>query len=133
MFPCSKAFLIPISPPAKNPKIQNFERMKKSLETSFYTFVPKTTIIWGTVSDIEWDRQIFFVFWAIFSPFTPLTTQKIKVLKRWKKHMMISSFYICVPKITIIWCMLPKIWVQHKIFCHFGSFLPFCSTISAKN
>ena len=35
--------------------------------------------------------------------------------------MKISSFYICVPKITIIWCMLPEIWVQLTIFCHFGS------------
>ena len=61
-------------------------------------------------------------FWAIFCPFTPLTTQKIKLLKKWKTHMKISSFYICVPKITIIWCMLPVIWVQHTIFCHFGSF-----------
>ena len=33
-----------------------------------------------------------------------------------------SSFYICVPKITSIWCMLPEIWVQHTIFCNFGSF-----------
>ena len=37
--------------------------------------------------------------------------------------MKMSSFYICVPKITIIWCMLPKIWVQHTIICHFGSLL----------
>ena len=36
--------------------------------------------------------------------------------------MKISSFYICVPKITIIWCMLPEIWVQHLTFCYFGSF-----------
>ena len=30
--------------------------------------------------------------------------------------------YICLPKITIIWCMLPEIWVQHTIFCNFGTF-----------
>ena len=26
------------------------------------------------------------LFWDIFCPFTPLTTQKIKILKKWKKH-----------------------------------------------
>ena len=61
--------------PAKNPKNQNFEKMKKLLEISFYTCVTKTTIIWGMVSEIKWDRQIFLSVWAIFCPFTPLTTQ----------------------------------------------------------
>ena len=70
-----------------------------------------------------WDRvRQIWSFWAIFCPFTPLTTQKIKILKKWKTHMKISSFYICVPKITITWYMLSKIWVQHTIFCHFRSF-----------
>ena len=36
----------------------------------------------------SWDRvcnrQIFFSFWTIFCPFTSLTTQKIKILKKWK-------------------------------------------------
>ena len=27
----------------------------------------------------------FFCFWTIFCPFTPLTTQKIKILQKWKK------------------------------------------------
>ena len=36
--------------------------------------------------------------------------------------MKMSSFYICVPKIAIIWWMLLEIWVQHTFFCHFGSF-----------
>ena len=38
--------------PAKNPKNQNFEIMKNLLEISLYTCVTKTTIIWGTVSEI---------------------------------------------------------------------------------
>ena len=38
----------------KNPKNQNFEKMKKKLLeiSSFYTCVPKTTIIWRTVPEI---------------------------------------------------------------------------------
>ena len=34
---------------------------------------------------IERDRHNFLSFWAIFCPFTPLATQKIKILK-WKKR-----------------------------------------------
>ena len=41
-------------------------------------------IIYGSW-DIKCDRQIFLSLWAIFCPFTPLTTQKIKILKKWKK------------------------------------------------
>ena len=41
---------------------------------------------------------------------SPLTAQKIKTSKKWKKHLEISSFYTCVPKIMIRWCMVPEIW-----------------------
>ena len=37
-----------------------------------------------------------FSFWAIFSTVSPLTTQKIRILKNEKKHLEISSFYTCV-------------------------------------
>ena len=56
---------------AKNPKNQNFEKLKKLLEISFYTCVAKTTIIWGTVSEIQWDRQIFLPVWVIFCLLPP--------------------------------------------------------------
>ena len=36
--------------------------------------------------DMVGDRcNCYFPFWAIFCPFTPLTAQKIKFLKKWKK------------------------------------------------
>ena len=35
--------------------------------------------------DMEWDRQIFCRFGPFFCPFTPLATQKIKMLKKFKK------------------------------------------------
>ena len=35
--------------------------------------------------DMKHERQNFLSFWAIFCPFIPLTTQKIKVLKKKKK------------------------------------------------
>ena len=60
--------------------------------------------------DMACDRCIYFSFWAISCPFTPLTAQKITIFKRWKKCLEILSFYICVPKIMIRWCMIPEIW-----------------------
>ena len=35
--------------------------------------------------DVEHNRQNFLSFWTIFCPFTPLTTQKLKFLKKWKR------------------------------------------------
>ena len=32
--------------------------------------------------DLEHDKQNFLSFWTIFCPFTPLTTKKIKILKK---------------------------------------------------
>ena len=42
-------------------------------------------------------------------PFYPLTAQKIKNFKKWKKPLEISSFYVGVPKIMIRWCAVPEI------------------------
>ena len=60
--------------------------------------------------DMVRDRcNCYFSFWAFFCPFTSLTPQKIKILKKWKKLLETSSFYICVPKIMIRWCTVPEI------------------------
>ena len=37
-------------------------------------------------SDMEHDRQNLLSFWTNFCTFTPLKTQKIKILKKWKKN-----------------------------------------------
>ena len=55
--------------------------------------------------DTEWDRNNFLLFWAIFSPFTPLPLMilKIKILKKkkkWKKCLEILSFYTCMGTIN---------------------------------
>ena len=73
--------------------------------------------------DMEHDRQNFFSFWTNFCPFTHLITWKIKILKKWKKHLEILAFYTYLPKMTIIWCMVPEILsATDRIFCHFGPF-----------
>ena len=84
--------------PPNNPKNQNFEKIKKRLEISFYTCVREMTIIWCMVPEIsKQDRQNFLSFWASFFPLTPLTTQKIKILKKRKKILELLSFYTWVP------------------------------------
>ena len=51
-----------------------------------------------------------FSFWAIFCLFAPLTAQKIKILKKWKKPLEVSSIYTIVPKIMIIGYKIPELW-----------------------
>ena len=47
-------------------------------------------------------------------------------LKKWKNHLDILSSYTCVPKMTIIWSMVPEISnTTNRMFCHFGSFFAF--------
>ena len=84
--------------------LMNFEKPKKSefwknekklLEiSSFYTCVPKTTIMWGTVPEIRSETEFFCHFGPFFALLTPspLTNQKTKILKKWKKHLGMSSF-----------------------------------------
>ena len=47
--------------------------------------------------DMEHGRQNFLSFWTVCCPFTPLWAQKIKILKKWKKHLKILTFYKCIP------------------------------------
>ena len=60
--------------------------------------------------DMVCDRCYFCFILGYFLPFYPLTAQKIKISKKWKNRLEISSFYMCVPKIMIRWCMVPEIW-----------------------
>ena len=61
-----------------------------------------------------------------FLPFNPFNNLKNQILKKWKKHLEILSFYTGVPQMTIIWYMVLEISrAMDRIFCHFGPFLPF--------
>ena len=95
--------------PHKNPKNQNSEKMEKT--PGDIIILHKCTINDNHMMYCSWDmvrdRCNYFSFWAIFCPFTPLTAQKIKILKKWKKHLEISSFYTSVPKIIIICYTVP--------------------------
>ena len=55
------------------------------------------------------DREIFVIL-CHFCPFTPLTTQKIKILKNCRKYLAILPFPTWAPYMTTIWCIVPEIW-----------------------
>ena len=46
--------------------------------------------------DMKRDGQKFLSFWTIFSLLPPLMTQKIKILKKWKWYLDMSSSYTCI-------------------------------------
>ena len=66
-------------------KIRTLKKWKKLLEiSSFYTFAPKTTVVWGRVPEIWSETDVIF---CHFGHFLPLTISKIKTLKTWKKDL----------------------------------------------
>ena len=76
-----------------NPKNQHFEKMDPPQRYYHFTHVYHK---WQQLYDAwflkhEAWQQNFLSFWTIFCSFTPLT-QKIKILKNWKKLLEISSF-----------------------------------------
>ena len=69
--------------------------------------------------DTERERQNFLSFWAIFCPFTALTTWKIKILKKWRYHFT----QVCHKWQSHDWYMVPDLWsMTERISCHFGPF-----------
>ena len=70
-----------------NPKNQNFEKMKQNSRDII--ILHKCTIYDNHMMHGSWDmkcdRHNFLSFWTIFCHFNSLTTQKIKILKKWKK------------------------------------------------
>ena len=100
----------PFTPPY-GPRKSKFWKTEKILEDiiilQIFT-INDSHMIYG-FSDIECNRIFFFClsFWTVFCPFTPLTIQKIKILKKWKKPLEILSFYTSVPKIMIICYTVP--------------------------
>ena len=66
----------------------------------------------------------FFITLDNFLPIYPLKTQKVKISKKWKKHLEISSFYTSAPKIMVICYTVPEIWHMTDVIVifHFGLF-----------
>ena len=67
------------------------------------------------------DGCNYFSFRAMFCPFTPLTAPKMKISKKWKEHLKISSFNAGLPKIMFF--TVPEIWPMTDVtIFHFGLF-----------
>ena len=97
-------------PPKQPEKSKLKKKEKKHLEiSSFYNSVPKIMIKCYTVPEICHVTDVIIFHLGHFFPFTPLSVWKIKIKKK-KKRLEISSFYICVPKIIIRWCTVLEIW-----------------------
>ena len=97
----------------KNPKNQNFEKMQKTVGD--IVILPMRTKNHDHMLYCFWDMvcdrcNCYFSFWDIFCPFNPLTNRKMKMSKKWKKSLEISSFYTSAPKIMIICYAVPAIW-----------------------
>ena len=91
-------FVLPFYP-FNNWKNQKFEKRKKNPKDIIILQMCITNdnhMMYGSWNS-EHNRQNFLSFWTIFCTFIPPTTWNIKLLKKWKKHLKILSFYACVP------------------------------------
>ena len=69
--------------PSNKPKKSKFEKMKTTPGYIIILHLCTTNkIIWCMVSEIWNVTDYFLSFWASFRPFTPQSTQKIKILKK---------------------------------------------------
>ena len=127
--------------PPKNPKIQNFEKWKNLLEiSSFYTYVPKITIIWCTVTEIrsETDRNFchFGPFFALLPPPAPNDPENQNFEKKMKKISGdIILLYIHVFhkwRSYDIWFLKYKVQLT-EMFVILGHFLSFQPPDNTKN
>ena len=90
-------------------KMKISKKWKKHPEmSSFYTSVPKIMIICNTVPEIWHITDVIVIFH--FGLFFALLQPKKPKFQKNEKHLEISSFYTCVPKIMIRWCMVPEKW-----------------------
>ena len=83
--------------PTKNQENFFLKKWNISLEIlSFYSCASQMAIIWCMVCE-KWSvKGNFLSFWTIFCLFTFLSTWKIRILKKWKKHLKVS-FYTSIP------------------------------------
>ena len=93
--------------PTKTPEKLEFWKNKKKYRRYHVTHVyqkPRWYDEW--ILKYKVTQTDFFVILSHFLPFYPLTTCKIKILKKWNTHLGIRSFYVCVPKIMFKWCIV---------------------------
>ena len=102
------------------------KKKKKNAWRFHHTGVPKLMIICYTVPEI-WcvmDVIAFFHSGLFFAFLPPNSPKNQNFLKKWKRHLEISSFYTSVLKIVIICYTVPEIWrvMDVIVISHFGQF-----------
>ena len=103
-----------------NPQKQSFEKMKNESGDVFilHMCTKNYNHVMYASWEMECDRHNFLSFWAIFFPFTLLTTLKTKIWKKYKKYQEKLSFHKCVPLMKIIRCMVPdRKGTTNRVFC----------------
>ena len=99
----------PFTPAPPLPKILK----KNEKNASKYRHYTQAYHKWQS-HDVQFLRyeawQSFLSFWDIICPFTPITTRKIKILKKWKKTPRGIIILHMRTKIRITWYTVPKIW-----------------------
>ena len=98
---------------SNSPKIKISKKWKKKTwKYQNFTQVCQKSWLYAILSwDMMHDRcNCYFSFWAIFCPSKPLTAPKIKISKKLKNYLEMSSFYTSVPKIMTIRSTVLEIW-----------------------
>ena len=109
-------FFLPLYLPLKQHEKSKYWKNEKNWRYLHLSTINENHMMYDSW-DMEHDRKNL----ADFRPF--LITQRIKILKAWMKHLVISSFYTSVPKIMIICYTPPEIWhMTDAIMFHFGQF-----------
>ena len=106
-----------------NSKIKILKKWKKHLEISYFTLVYHNDnhMIYGSW-DMEYNRQNFLSFWAIFCPFNLLTTQKIffEIMKKLLGDIIILHIRI-INENLIMYDSWDMEYDRHN-FSHSGTF-----------
>ena len=86
--------------PLNNPENQNYKKWKKPWRLHNLTQISNIMIIWYTVPEMWHLRDVIVIFHlGLFSPLLSLLiARKIKIFKKWKKPLELSSFHTSVTK-----------------------------------
>ena len=121
-------------------KTQQFRILKKwknLLEiSSFYTCVPKTTIIWGTVPEIQSETNFFCHFGPFFALYLPLhpnnpENQNFEKIRKASGDVIILNW--CNKKHDRMMYAYTDMKCNRQFFVILGHFLLFYLTIDTKN
>ena len=129
---------LPFNPPM-DPENQNFGKIKEIPEEIIILqmcTINDSHMMYGSW-DMECSGQNFFSLLTVFCSFTKKkkNNPKIKILKKWKNRLKISSLYTNVSKVMIICYTVPVMRCVTDVILifHFGLFLPFHPPNNPKN